>query len=278
MTADPISSNSVGIGLRSEHCELVACSKPAVDWFEVHSENYFGEGGRPHTLLEEIRKTYALSLHGVGLSLGSTDNLNLCHLKRLKQLIAQYQPTLVSEHLSWSSVDGNFFHDLLPLPMTEDTVDHLVNRINQVQDYLGRQIMVENASTYLEYSHPQMPEWEFVNEVTAISGCDLLLDVNNVFVNACNHKFDPVEFLQNIRSNTVGEIHLSGHALKQLPNLEIRIDTHDRRVCNEVWELFEIAAKRFPHAPTLIEWDKDLPEFSVLMQEAEIAKNYKQYK
>ncbi len=276
MVTRPISADSVGIGLRADHCEYVAANRPSVDWFEVHSENYFGRGGAPHDWLTQIRQNYNLSFHGVGLSLGSTDDLNVKHLERLKEIIDIYEPGLVSEHLSWSSIDGIYLHDLLPLPFTKETISHLAGRIGRVQDTLGRTILVENASTYLEFSHSEMSEWEFINEITRLSGCQLLLDINNVYVNACNHQFDPIEFLSEISPSIVGEIHLAGHTVKNLPEGTIRIDTHDQRVCDEVWNLYETVANRFNTAPTLIEWDKDLPEFSVLMDEANIARSYRQ--
>lgn len=276
MVTHSIPADSVGIGLRGGHCEYVAANRPSVDWFEIHSENYFGQGGAPHDWLRQIRQDYNLSFHGVGLSLGSTDDLNVKHLKRLKELIDIYEPGLVSEHLSWSSIDGIYLHDLLPLPFTKETVLHLANRIERIQDMLGRTILVENASTYLEFSHSEMSEWEFIDEITRLSGCQLLLDINNVYVNACNHQFDPIDFLSEISPSVVGEIHLAGHTVKNLPEGTIRIDTHDQRVCDDVWNLYETVANRFNTAPTLIEWDKDLPEFSVLMDEANIARSYRQ--
>ena len=274
MTTDPIPANAIGIGLRGEHYEDAISERHPVDWFEVHSENYFGQGGAPHSYLSTIRENYPLSFHGVGLSLGSSDPLDQSHLSRLRQLVEQYQPALISEHLSWSSIDGVFLHDLLPLPMTKETVGHIVDRILHIQDYLGRKILVENASTYLEFTHSQMTEWEFINEIAAKSQCGLLLDINNIFVNACNHQFDATEFIDQVDSEHVCEIHLSGHTLKQLPEGEIRIDTHDQRVCQEVWDLYQYASRKSIHAPTLIEWDKDLPEFSVLLDEAAIARSY----
>ena len=276
MSANPISANSVGIGLRAEHYQDATCGLPPVDWFEVHSENYFGQGGQPHFYLSKIRTNYSLSFHGVGLSLGSTDPLDFIHLKRLKELIDQYQPALVSEHLSWSSIHGTFLHDLLPLPMTEEVVQHLVNRISQVQNYLGRQILIENASTYLEFSHSQMSEWEFITQIALRSGCGILLDINNVYVNACNHHFNAMSFINAIPADLVGEIHLAGHTLKELDEGKIRIDTHDQRVCDEVWQLYKYTQGKLSHVPTLIEWDKNLPPFSVLLEEAALAKNYKQ--
>ncbi len=274
MATDLIPANAIGIGLRGEHYEAATSKPHPIDWFEVHPENYFGLGGAPHTYLSLIRQNYPLSFHGVGLSLGSTDPLSETHLKQLKRLVDQYRPALISEHLSWSSIDGVYLHDLLPLPMTQESVDHLTDRIKQVQDYLGTQILVENASTYLEYTQSAMPEWAFINQVAQQSDCGLLVDINNVYVNACNHGFDATEFIAHVEPKFVSEMHLAGHTLKQLPDGEIRIDTHDQRVCSDVWELYRYACARFVHAPTLIEWDKDLPDFSVLLDEARIARNF----
>ncbi len=274
MTTHPISASSVGIGLRGEHYRAATSTPHSIDWFEVHSENYFGRGGVPHEYLTKVRNDYPLSFHGVGLSIGSTDPLRLDHLTRLKELTEQYEPSLVSEHLSWSSIEGTHFHDLLPLPFNEEAVNHLVGRIQQVQEFLQRQILVENASTYLEFTNSTMSEWEFITEIAKRAGCKLLLDVNNVFVNACNHEFDALDFLLGVPENLVGEIHLSGHTVKDLPEGQIRIDTHDQRVCNEVWQLYEIAIQRFKKAPTLIEWDKDLPPFSTLLDEVATARSY----
>lgn len=273
MPRNPIPRNSVGIGLRAEHYRDAIKYPNAVDWFEVHSENYFGQGGAPHYYLNIIRENHPISFHGVGLSLGSTDPLNISHLTRLKELVETYQPALVSEHLSWSSVGDVYLHDLLPLPMTEESQNHLVDRVVQVQDFLGRQILVENASTYLEFSHSHIPEWEYICEISKRSGCKILCDVNNVWVNSRNHGFSANEFIEAIQPDLVGEIHLSGHTVKKLSDGEICIDTHDQRVCNEVWELYRFAIQRFNQAPTLIEWDKNLPEYSVLLDEANIARN-----
>ena len=275
MNTNPIPSYSVGIGLRSEHYEDATSAKPPVDWFEVHSENYFGRGGRPHAILRQIREQFPVSFHGVGLSLGSTDALNLQHLERLKELVNLYQPALVSEHLSWSSVDGAYLHDLLPLPMTEETISHLVDRVEGVQNYLGRRILVENTSTYLEFADSDFTEWEFVTEIARRSGCGILLDVNNIYVNACNHGFDAVHFIDRVPVELVEEIHLSGHTVNTFPDGEILIDTHDQRICDEVWHLYQIASKRFSRTPTLIEWDKNLPAFEVLLEETELARKYR---
>jgi uncharacterized protein (UPF0276 family) len=273
--ADGFTAQSIparaGIGLRSEHYQDVLATHPAVGFFEVHSENFFGLGGAPHRILETIRADYPLSFHGVGMSLGSVDPLNKEHSQRLKQLVDYYQPGLVSEHLSWSSVDGQYFNDLLPLPYTPEALHHIVDRVRQIQDTLQRQILVENVSSYLQYTHSTIPEWEFVAQVAEQSGCGILLDVNNIYVNAVNHNFDARIFLGGIPAQLVKEIHLAGHTVNEFEDGTILIDTHDQLVCDEVWSLYRDAVRRFGPKPTLIEWDTSLPELSVLLDEASTA-------
>ncbi len=270
---DPIPA-CAGIGLRTPHYRAVLDTKPDVGFFEVHSENYFGSGGARHRILALIRADYPLSLHGVGLSLGSTDPLDRRHVARLKELADTYQPALISEHLSWSSVAGRHLNDLLPLPYTEESLQLVVDRVHDVQERLGRQILVENASCYLEFEHSTLPEWEFVTEVARRSGCGILLDVNNVYVNAVNHGFDAQRFLQSIPIEPVREIHLAGHTVKALEDGQLLIDTHNQPVCEAVWDLFESALKRFGALPTLIEWDTDLPDLDVLLREAATAERF----
>lgn len=262
-----------GIGLRGPHYRDVVNTQPALGFFEVHTENFFGQGGVPHYFLERIRRDYPLSFHGVGLSLGSTDPLNMAHLERIKQLIEFYQPDLVSEHLAWGSVDGRYLNDLLPLPYTEEAVQHLADRVMQTQDYLGRSIMVENVSCYLQFVHSHLCEWEFVTAVAERADCGILLDVNNVYVNAHNHDFNSFRFFDGIPGDRVGEIHLAGHTTKEYEEGSIIIDTHDQEVCNDVWALYGEAIRRYGQKPTLIEWDSDLPELQVLLDQAEIAQN-----
>lgn len=257
-----------GIGLRAEHYEAVLATLPPVGWLEVHSENYFGAGGKPLTYLERARAHYPLSLHGVGLSIGSTDPLDRRHLAQLKALIERFEPALVSEHLSWSSVGGRYFNDLLPLPYTEEALTHLIERVGQVQDTLGRQILIENPSSYLQYVDSVIPEWEFLVELAARSGCGVLLDVNNIYVSARNHGFDASAYLRAIPRRAVQEIHLAGFTINRFENAEILIDTHNRPIWPEVWALYRQAVARFGPMPTLIEWDTDLPELAVLVAEA----------
>jgi uncharacterized protein len=253
-----------GVGLRTPHYREVLDTHPDIPWFEVHSENFFADGGPAHAMLTAVRRDYPLSLHGVGLSLGSTDPLNRWHLDKVKALIERYQPGLVSEHLSWSSVGGRYLNDLLPLPYTEEALHHISARIQQAQDYLGRQILIENLSSYLQFSTSTIPEWEFITAVAQHSGCGVLLDVNNVYVNARNHGFDAADYLQAIPVAAVGEMHLAGHTDEG----DCLIDTHSRPVAPAVWSLYEQAVRRFGRVPTLIEWDADIPPLTVLMSEA----------
>lgn len=260
-----------GIGLRAEHYLDVAETWPRIGWFEVHSENYFGQGGAPLFYLEKIRADYPVSLHGVGLSLGSTHALDKTHLHKLKALIGRVQPGLVSEHLSWGSFGGVYLNDLLPLPYTEEALARCVERISQVQDFLGRRILVENPSSYLEYAHSTIPESEFLTAAAVGSGCGILLDVNNVYVSCQNHGWDAAAYLQDVPAGLVEEIHLAGHTLKRFEGGEILIDTHDRPVCGEVWRLYEFALRCLGPSPTLVEWDADLPPLQTLLDEARTA-------
>ena len=256
-----------GIGLRAPHYQEILATSPRVSFLEVHSENFFGAGGQPLRYLERFRAEYPLSLHGVGLSLGSTDPLDEEHLARLAQLVSRFEPALVSEHICWSSIDGRHANDLLPLPYTRESLAHVVSRVGAVQDRLGRTILVENVSSYLEFADSDIPEWEFVAEVARRAGCGILLDVNNIHVNAVNHGFDAHAYLGAIAPGMVGEIHLAG--FEATP--EGLIDTHGARVSPEVWQLYDAAIARFGLTPTLIEWDTDLPALSVLLGEAGIA-------
>ncbi len=257
-----------GIGLRPEHYRQVVEQRPPAGWLEVHSENFFGLGGLPHHYLEQARTRYPLSFHGVGLSLGSSDPLSEAHLQRLRELIDRYQPALVSEHLSWSSVGGRHLHDLLPLPFGEEAVAHVAGRAQRVQDSLKREISIENISAYLRYGYDAMSEPEFLAEVARRAGCGILLDVNNVYVNACNHGFDALAYLEAIPRHKVTELHLAGFMRRRLEDGELLIDTHDRPVAPAVWSLFRQAVNIFGPAPTLIEWDSDLPALDVLLNEA----------
>lgn len=262
---------AAGIGLRKQHHLDVLADSPRVAWFEAHSENYFAEGGPHIDCLERIREQYPLSLHGVGLSLGSTDALNRDHLERLRLTVRRFRPALVSEHLSWSSVGGVFANDLLPLPYTEEAVRHVSARISIVQDALGRQILIENVSSYLEFQCSRITEWDFLAAVAAESDCGILLDVNNVYVAAHNHGYDCARYLHAIPRSAVQELHLAGHTPVSLGGRELLIDTHSAPVSDAVWALYRTALLRFGPVPTLIEWDAQIPALSKLVAEADIA-------
>ena len=258
-----------GVGLRAQHYREFLETQPMAGWLEVHPENYFAAGGKPLHFLEQLRAHYPLSLHGVGLSIGSTDSLNTRHLDKLKELIQRFEPTLVSEHISWGSVGGRYHNDLLPLPYTEEALEHMVVRVSQVQDYLGRQILVENISSYLEYELSTIPEWEFMTALARRAGCGLLLDINNIYVNACNHGFAATTFVDAIPVELVQEIHLAGFTLNTFSDGgQMLIDTHSRPVCEAVWALYRQAIQRCGPVATLIEWDADLPPLTVLLAEA----------
>lgn len=256
-----------GIGLRAPHVDTLISTQPHAGWVEVHSENYFADGGPALTALMAVRDHYPLSLHGVGMGLGSTDPLDETHLARLKRLIDLCEPSAVSEHLCWGAVNGRHFNDLLPVPCTDETLHHLCTRIDQVQEALGRRILVENVSRYLAFRDDEMTEWDFVGEVVRRSGCGLLLDVNNIYVNACNFDFDPHAYLAAMPAHSVEEIHLGGFT----QGTGCLIDTHGNPVSEPVWALYAQLVERIGPRPTLIEWDTDLPPLSRLLAERERA-------
>ena len=260
-------SGNAGIGLRAPHYQSILATKPEVGFLEVHSENFFGDGGQPHRYLHAFRELYPISLHGVGLSLGSADEINSGHLKKLKRLADEIEPALISEHLCWVGVNGRFLNDLLPLPYTSESLRHVVSHIDQVQDFLGRRISLENVSSYLEFIDSDIPEWQFVQAVADRSGCGILLDVNNIYVNAMNHGFDAKNYIDAINPASVTEIHLAGFQ----DTGEILIDTHGATVSDAVWQLYEYAISRLEPVPTLIEWDTNLPALEVLLGEAKHA-------
>lgn len=235
-----------------------------MDWFEATSENYMSSGGRPLWVLEQVRRDYPVVLHGVSLSIGSVDPLDPEYLKRLKALADRIDPAMVSDHLCWASVERKNLHDLLPLPFTEEALDHIVRRVGEVQDFLGRRILLENVSSYITYRHSVMPEWQFLSEVARRSGCGILLDINNIYVNAVNHGFDPRDFVRGVPAASVGYCHLAGHT-----NMGTWLfDTHSRPVIEPVWELYRDALTLLGKKSTLIEWDEDIPAWDRLSEEA----------
>jgi uncharacterized protein len=257
-----------GIGLRSQHHEHAAAGLPAVAWLEVHTENYFHEGGPQLRALEQARSHYPLSLHGVGLGLGSVEPLDREHLARVKRAVDRFEPALVSEHASWGHAGGEHFNDLLPLPYTQEAAELLAARVVEVQECLGRQILIENLSSYFAYSASRMTEWEFLAAVVERSGCGLLLDVNNLYVNHVNLGLDAERFIASIPASAVQEIHLAGHRRNAVGSRDLLIDDHGSTVCAEVWSLYERAIQRLGPVPTLIEWDTDVPPLDVLVAEA----------
>jgi uncharacterized protein (UPF0276 family) len=262
---------AAGIGLRFAHHESVLSTRPALPWLEVHAENYFG-GGRVRRTLEAVRREYPLSLHGVGLSLGSAEGLDTAHLQRLVDLARAIEPALVSEHLSWSVAGGHYLADLLPLPMTPEALEVVCRHVQQVQEALKRPILIENPSTYLQFEHSVMPEWEFLGELVRRSGCGILCDINNIYVSSSNHGWDAQRYLSALPCAAIGEFHLAGHAVRTLPcGRSVHIDNHGSRVAPPVWVLYEQALALCGPRPTLIEWDTDLPPLEVLLDEAEQA-------
>jgi uncharacterized protein len=256
-----------GVGLRFRHHREVLDSRPEVAWFEVHTENYLGGGLTPR-LLDAIRRDYPLSLHGTGLSLGSAGGPDPAHLARVKAAVERFEPGLLSEHLSFSVASGVYLADLLPLPMTEEALEAVCRNVEQVQAHLGRRLLIENPSSYLQFRHSTIPEWEFLAALAARTGCGILCDVNNIYVSACNHGWDASAYLAALPPAAVGEIHLAGHALREIGGRALRIDDHGSRVAPEVWALYAEALSRFGEVPTLIEWDTDVPPLEVLIDEA----------
>lgn len=259
---------AAGIGLRFQHHQAVLETRPAVAWLEVHIENYMG-GGTPLRYLDAIRREYPLSLHGIGLSLGSAEGVDPDHLARARTVIERFEPGLVSEHLAWSIVDGIYLADLLPLPLTDEALDVVCRNVDCVQAFLRRPILLENPSSYLRFSHSTIPEWDFITAVAKRTGCGILCDVNNIYVSACNHGWDALAYLDALPVDAIGEIHLAGHAEQRLEGDRVlRIDDHGSRVAPAVWALFAEALQRFGPVPTLIEWDTAIPSLDVLMGEA----------
>ena len=261
----PIADDAVGVGLRLPHMAEIAATRPQIGFLEVHAENYMAETLALDRLLE-LRRDYPVSLHGVALSLGSAEALDRGHLVRLKALIEQVEPVLVSEHLAWSATGGVYLNDLLPLPYTEASLDLFCRHVKEAQEGLGRRLLIENPSSYLRYRASQIPEAEFMTEIARRTGCGVLCDVNNIYVSAFNFGFDPIAYLQALPVEAIGEIHLAGHHAAE--GVDILIDDHGSRVAEPVWQLYAAALRRFGPVLTLIEWDTNLPALDVLLEEA----------
>jgi uncharacterized protein (UPF0276 family) len=256
-----------GIGLRPAHYPRVLEGARA-DWFEVISENFMIRGGRPLAVLEQVRTHSPIVLHGVSLSIGSTDPLDETYLDRLHALATRFEPAWVSDHLCWGSVGGHYAHDLLPLPYTEEALAQVVRRVDRVQERLGRRILLENVSSYVGFAHSAMPEWEFLTAVAERADCGILLDVNNVYVSSVNHGFDAAAYLAGVPVGRVGQMHLAGHS----DHGTHLLDTHDAPVCDAVWELYRAAVRRFGRVSTLVEWDGNLPSVDDVIAEAQRAR------
>jgi len=254
-----------GLGLRSDHYEDVLQDKPAVDWFEILSENYMVDGGKPLYYLDKIREHYPMVMHGVSMSIGSVEPLNRDYLKRLKSLIKRVEPVWFSDHLCWTGVDGVNLHDLMPLPYTEEAIQHVADRVSQVQDYMGRRMLLENVSSYITYNDSQISEWEFLSEIAERADCLILLDINNIYVSAYNHNFDPLTYLEAIPVERVYQFHLAGHTREQ----DLIIDTHDHPIADPVFELYARAVARFGRVSTMIERDDNIPPLPELLEELE---------
>ncbi len=257
-----------GLGLRTPHYEAVLNEPHAIDWLEVITENYLGAGGKPLHYLERVRERFPLVMHGVSLSIGSTDPLDTDYLASVRALAARIEPHWISDHLCWTGVEGRNVHDLLPLPYTEEALATVVDRVGRVQDALGRQILLENVSSYLTYRASDMSEWEFLREVAQRADCAILLDINNIYVSSVNHGFDPLTYLQAIPKARVRQFHLAGHS-----DMDGHlIDTHDHPIVEAVWELYAEAVAQFGAVPTMIERDDNIPDLSELVAELDVAR------
>jgi uncharacterized protein (UPF0276 family) len=257
-----------GLGLRTAHYTTILETLPPIDWFEIISENYMVAGGKPLYFLDKIREHYPIDTHGVSLSIGSSDPLNWDYLKQLKTLISRIRPVWVSDHLCWTGTNGLNMHDLLPLSYTEETLNHVVKRVKEVQDYLERKILLENVSSYVSFKESTFTEWDFISAVANEANCLILLDINNIYVSAFNHAFDPHAYLNAIPIERVQQFHLAGHT----NNTDHIIDTHDANIIESVWELYKAAVKRFGNVATMIERDDNIPPLQELLIELDYAK------
>ena len=259
-----------GLGLRTDHYQTIVDERPTVDWFEILSENYMVAGGKPLDFLDRIRADYPMAMHGVSMSIGSTDPLDKQYLIQLKALIDRVQPEWVSDHLCWTGVDAHNMHDLLPLPYTQEAILHIADRIGRVQDFLGRQILVENLSSYVTFRESEMSEWEFLSAIVERADGLILLDINNVYVSAQNHDFDPLDYIVGVPAERVWQHHLAGHTYNKTG--KIIIDTHDQPVCQDVWDLYRKTVEIFGPVSTIIERDDNIPTFEELFDEMQCAR------
>lgn len=269
-----ISGDQIGIGLREPHYYQVLKEKPKIDWLEVHTENFMNHGGPLHDILFSIRELYPISFHGVGLSLGSVQGICKNHLKRIKKLINQFEPILLSDHLSWSNTGQFYLPDLLPIPYNEENLTALVNNVDTAQNYLQRTLLIENPSSYFEYQTSSYSEAEFLAELVKRTDVQILLDVNNLYVSCFNHNWDPYQYIQALPRTAIKEIHLAGHSVHTQDDNHLLLDTHDNYVCQDVWALYRYAIKYIGGVPTLLEWDRNIPDLEVLLNEAKKSAHY----
>lgn len=258
-----------GLGLRPDYYEEILTQKPALDWFEILTENYLVPGGKPLFYLDKIREHYPIVMHGVSLSIGSTDPLDMEYLKQLKNLASRIEPAWISDHLCWTGVQGINVHDLLPIPYTRQAINHIVSRIQQIQDFLGRPILIENVSSYLTYKQSEMAEWDFILEIVKQADCYILLDVNNIYVSSVNHQFNPLDYIKAMPAERVAQIHLAGHS----NHGDYIIDTHDAPVIQPVWDLYAATIQRMGKISTMIERDDNMPPLTELLAEINHAKH-----
>ena len=257
-----------GLGLRPNYYEEILSRKPDLDWFEILSENYLVPGGKPLYYLDKIRQDYSIVMHGVSLSLGSSDALDMDYLHQLKNLANRIEPVWISDHLCWTGIDSLNVHDLLPVPYTHEAINHIVFRIQQIQEFLGRAILIENVSSYLTFKQSEMTEWAFLSEIVKKSGCYILLDVNNIYVSSVNHQFNPLDYIHSVPADRVAQIHLAGHS----NHGDYIIDTHDAPVIQPVWDLYAATIQRFGPVSTMIERDDNMPPFDELLNELDHAR------
>lgn len=260
----------LGVGLRNAHFRFILDNSPPVDWFEIVSENFIDSGGRPRYVLDQIAERYPIVMHGVSLSIGSTDPVNFDYLRKLKRLAEDIKAVWISDHLCWTGINGINTHDLLPVPLNEESLKHIVSRIRIVQDYLERPLVLENPSTYLSFTASTIPEWQFLSRMADEADCGLLLDVNNVFVSSVNHGFDPVHYIESLPHERIVQFHIAGHTNHRTHV----IDTHDGHVTEAVWELYRLANQLAPDVSTSLEWDAKIPDFPTLHAEVLKTRNY----
>lgn len=264
----------IGISLKPDHYDQILLQKPDIGWVEIHSENYFAMGSYNFQKLKQIREHYPISVHGIGMSLGSANRLDKKHLQQVKHLIDAIEPFMISEHLSWSHVDGRYLPDLMPIPYNDESLEIFTTNLSNAQDYLNHKILIENPSSYFQYNNSTYTEPEFLNKVTKTTGAKILLDVNNIYVSCINNESDYYQYIDEIDHVLVKEIHIAGHSVKNVSQHQLYIDSHDNYVADEVWKLYAYTIEKCKHVLTLLEWDQNIPSLDILVSEAKKAEKY----